>query len=505
MTPPPTAPASLLGRATTRLSYGRAVGLATAIGAALRLAFIARQPLGYDEDFSAVVLHQPVDRMIDIVCHDSAPPLFYILERAVVAAADLLGLASAGGPGGPVALRLIPVMAGIALIPLVAALARRVGGEPAGVWAAVFTALVPTAAMLSNFARMYGLAATLTVAATLLLWRAVEKPGRGRWAAYAVAAAAAVWTDYFSAVALVGILVAALSLRPGRRAAAAAFVATALAVASIGPWLVVARAQFEHAGQGFWVLPLGPTMVGGTLGQLFMGPPVDPGIPLGLGLIALQFLAVAAGYGALAAAALAYRQRLGPEARRAAVFCLLASSGVAILAVVSIWRPLLDARYAGVMWLPLFALAGVGLAALPRRAAVLLVAAIAAPTLALSAVTTHAETSSLVPVLEARLGGHDVVAASWGHYLILLDEANPAVQARLHVLIAEDPPWYVGTAAYPAGAVIHEVPADVAANRGRVFWVADPGVPPPTLPAGYHSLESRCVVGACLTVYGPGS
>jgi len=485
-----------------RLSYGRSLALITAIGAVLRFAFIARQSLGYDEDFSAVVVHQPVGRMIEIVSRDSAPPLFYLFERVAVALADLLGLATFGGPGGPVALRLVPVLAGIAAIPLLAALARRVGGDAAGLWAALFAALAPTTVMLSGFARMYGLAAALTVAGALLLWRAIERPSLARWAAYVAAGAAAVWTDYFSAVALAGIFAAALWLRPGWRRAGIAFAATTLAVASIAPWLVVARAQFEHASQAFWVPPLSPTMVGGTLAQLFMGPPVDNGLPFGTALVALQDVAVATGFAALGGSVFAWR-RLDAGGRKAAVFCLLASSGVVLLAVVSLWRPLLDARYASVMWLPLFALAGVGLAAMPRRVAGLLVAAVAVPALALSVAATHPATSSLIPGLEADVGQHDVVATEWNHYLILLDEAGPGVQTRLHVLTPGEPPWYVGTNAYPTGAVIHEVPAEVIANHGRVFWIADPGVAPPALPADYHSTESRCAVLVCLTIYGP--
>jgi hypothetical protein len=492
----------LVEATAARFSYGRTLVLVTAVGAALRLAFIARQPIGYDEDFTAVVVHGPIGRMIDIVSRDSAPPLFYVLERAVVAVADLLGLASFGGPGGPVALRLVPVLAGIALIPLIAALARRVAGDTAALWAALFAALAPTTVVLSDFARMYSPAATLTVAAALLLWRAIEKPGPVRWAAYVAVAAVAAWSDYFSIVALVGILAAALWLRPGRRTAAAAFSATALAVATLAPWLVVASAQFEHADQGFWVPPMNPVLLGGTLAQLFMGPPVDASLPFGPVLIGLQDAAVLAGSAALAGAILAW-PRLGPEGRRAASFCLLASSGVALLAAVSIWRPILDARYADVMWLPLFALAGVGLSAMPRRIAVLVVLALAIPTLGLSAATTHMETSSLVPELDAEVGAHDLVVASWDRYLVLLDEAGPGVQARLHVLTPGGLPWYVGTAAYPPGAVVGAVPSDVISNRGRVFWVSDPGVAPPSLPEGYHALESRCVILACLTIYGP--
>lgn len=491
-----------LRAAVTSRAYGHALALITAAGAALRLAFIARQSIGYDEDFTAVVVHQPIGRMIDIVSHDSAPPLFYLLERGVVATADLLGLASFGGPGGPVALRLVPAVAGIVSIPLIAALARRVAGDRAGLWAAAFAALTPTTVMFSDFARMYSLAAAATLAAALLLWRAVERPGPGRWAAYVAAAGVAVWSDYFSIVALAGIFAAALVLRPGCRVAAEALAATAVATATLTPWLIVASAQFRHAGQGFWVQPLSPAMVGGTIAQLFMGPPIDGSAPFGTALIGLQDLTVLAGAATLLAAARAWR-RLDPAGRRAAAFCLVAAGGVAVLAVVSIWRPILDARYAGVMWLSLFALAGVGLAEMPRRLATLLVAAVAVPALAMSAVPTHAATSTLVAELDARVGAHDLAAATWEHYLILLDEVDPAVKARLYVLTPDGLPWFVGTAAYPPGAIIHAAPADVIAGGGRIFWVADPGAGPPSLPANYRPVQTRCETLVCLTVYAP--
>ncbi len=356
--------------------------------------------------------------------------------------------------------------------------------------------------MLSGFARMYGPAAALTVSAALLAWRATEKPGPKRWIAYVVAAGLAVWTDYFSAVALVGVVVAVVWLRPDRRTAAAAIGASTLAVGSIAPWLFVARAQFEHAGQGFWVPPLSPSMLGGTLFQFFAGPPIDSGVPFGPALIGLQDLAVVAGVAALGGAALAWR-RLGTEGRRAAGYCLVASSGVLVLAIVSIWRPLLDARYAGVMWLPLFAVAGAGLAALPRRLAVPLLAVGAVASLALSVAITHRETSSIVPMLDREVGGHDLAAAQWDQYLVLLDESGPTVQARLHVLSATDIPWFEGTAAYPAGAVLKAIPDDVVANRGRIFWVADPGVDPPALPPGYQPESTRCAIESCLTIFGP--
>jgi 4-amino-4-deoxy-L-arabinose transferase-like glycosyltransferase len=484
------------------MPYGRALALVTAIGAVLRLGLIARQPVGLDEDFTAVAVHQPVGRMIDIVAHDSAPPLFYLLERAVVALADALGLASLGGLGGPVALRLVPTLAGIALIPLLAALARRVGGDSVALWTAAFTALIPTTVMLSGFARMYGLAATLTAAAALLLWRAVERPSPARWGAYLLAAAASVWTVYFAALALAGILAAAVWLRPRRRTAASALLATGLAVATLAPWLVAAQAQFEHAGGGFWVLSETVSTVGGTLSQLFMGPPVDLSVPFAPILIGLQDATVVAGFGCLVWGLRAWRG-LDSGRRNAAAFCLIATAGVAVLAVVTLWRPLLDARYADVMWLPLFALVGLGLVSMPRRVAGAVVAVGLIATLALGTAITHSATSYLVPELDAGVGGSDAVLAPWSHYLVLLDEADPAVQARLHVLDPNPLPWYVGTAAYPPGAQVYSIPADAIANRGRIFWIADPGIGLTGLPPDYRQQSVSCSVLACLTIYGP--
>ena len=305
-------------------------------------------------------------------------------------------------------------------------------------------------------------------------------------------------------VALFGVLVAGLWLRPTLRQAAVAIGLTTLAVATLAPWLVLARAQLEHTGQAFWVLPFGPGMLAGTFGQLFAGSLVDRRLPDGPLLTGLQVVAALTGTACLGATVLAWR-RLEAAGRRAALFCILAASGVAALVAVSIWRPVLDARYSSVMWMPLFALAGVGLTAVSRRLALLLLAAMAVPALALTVIVRNPETPALLPELDAQVRANDLVAASWDRAgLFVLDQASPSVRDRLRVLSGADLPWYVGTAAYPPGAEIHEIPADVVAAGGLVFWIADPELMPPSLPPGYVSIRSRCVTLVCLTVFGPG-
>jgi hypothetical protein len=476
-----------------RPGYGRSIALITAAGALLRLVLMARQQIGYDEDFTAVAVQHPLGEMLDIVAHDSAPPLFYVLERC----ATQFGSA-------PWNLRLVPIVAGIALVPLLAALGRRVAGDAAGLWTAAFVAVLPAALQSSTNARMYGLAGTLVVASTLLLWRALERPTGRRWVAFAVVAAAAVWTNYFSIVALAGVVLAAAWLRPAPRVYAAACLSFAVAVASIAPWILYAQAQLSHSGEGFWIDPLAPGPVAGTVAQLFAGPRVEAGLPWWGALLALQVLATAAAWLALAELAVAWRRRLGPETRRAVVFCLLACSGVAALVVVSVWRPLLDARYAGVMWLPIWVLAGAGLAMLPRRAAGVLLVAVAVSSLSLSVTLTHPGTADLLPEIEARVRDHDLVDADPNHYLRVLAQASPQLRDHLHVVAEADPPWYFGTAAYPEGAVIHSIPAEVVDNRGLVFYVGDQHSTPELLPPGYRQQEQRCVAETCLTVYAPG-
>ena len=482
----------MTGVAGRRPSYGHALALITAAGAALRVLLAARQGLGFDEDFTAVAVSHPLGETLRIVSRDSAPPLFYVLEHAAVG----IGVA-------PWNLRLVPIAAGITLIPLLAALGRRVAGDAAGLWAAALAAFLPAALFTSTNARMYGLAGTLVVAAALLLWRAVERPTALRWTAFGVAAGAALWTEYFAAAALAGVILAALWLRPSRRTYATAWLVLAAAAATLAPWLVYASDQFGYASRGFWVAPLSVGGVAGTAGQLFAGPLNKADGPLFNILLAAQAAAAIVGFAALAGLVLR-RRRLDPDRARAAVFCLLACGGVVALATVCVWRPLLDARYAGVMWLPLFALAGAGLALVPRRLATALISVVAVAGLTMSVGVTHSGTTDLLPGIEARVHGHDIVDADPDHYLLLLAEGGPRIAAHLHVLAPADPPWYFGTAAYPDGAVLHSVPADFAAHHGRIFYVGDPGTFAFGVPADYVVREASCVSDTCLLIYGPG-
>src|ERR1700726_1036032 len=172
-------------------SYAARVWAISLAGLLGRLLFIGYQPLWRDEAFTAVVVQRPLGEMLAAVRGDSAPPLLYLVDHAVTAVS-----ASAS------ALRLVPALAGAAAIPIIAALGRRIGGDRAGVMSAVLAAVAPALVLSARDARMYALATTLVLAATLLLWRAVEKPSPARWVAYFGVTTLALYTDYFAILAV---------------------------------------------------------------------------------------------------------------------------------------------------------------------------------------------------------------------------------------------------------------------------------------------------------------
>jgi len=89
--------------------YAGKIWLITGIGLVARLALLGYQPLWRDEAFTALAVQRSLGSMLDVVRNDSAPPLFYLVER-------LFAVLSSQ----PAALRLFPVLVGTAAIPLVA-------------------------------------------------------------------------------------------------------------------------------------------------------------------------------------------------------------------------------------------------------------------------------------------------------------------------------------------------------------------------------------------------
>ncbi|TMB90721.1 MAG: hypothetical protein E6J45_08325 [Chloroflexi bacterium] len=475
-------------RRLTRSHAGR-VGAVTVLGAAARLALLGYQPLWRDEAFTAVVLRQPLGHALDAVRADSAPPLAYLLGHVV---APLWP--------GPAGLRAVSALAGTAAIPLGAALGRRLGGKRAGLMTAVLLAVSPAFLLGARDARMYALATTLVLASTLALWRAVDHPSLRRWLLYSAVTALALYTSYFAVIAVVAQLVAvAVVLRPRWRPWFAAAAAAGCAGLSLIPWLIAARSQFTHASAPFWVAPVSFKSAGGELVQMLSGPPVDSWVPAAKVLWTLQGLAVAAAVAAAFALVVRWRTLSAAE-QRAAAFCAVCGGGAILLFFpLSLWRPLIDGRYASVVWGPLFPILGAGLALISVRGLVaLLLAVTAAASATLCVIVTHPQTPLAVAALQRQVSPGDLVAAYPSQYLLLLYYGDPALVERTRV-VARGVNWFWGTAAYPPGAIIPAVPGEVT----RVYYVSQPDDPPPPahIATGYRRSAIRCWTGVCVTAY----
>jgi 4-amino-4-deoxy-L-arabinose transferase-like glycosyltransferase len=473
--------------------YSATVLAITAGGALLRFALLGRHPLWRDEAFTALAVHRSVGAMLGVVAHDSAPPLSYLVQHAIVSVWS-----------GPAGLRAPSALAGTAAIPLGAALGRRVGGDRVGLWCAAVFAVLPSLVLESRDARTYALATTLVLAATLALWRLVERPSSPRVFVYAVCTAAALTTNYFAAFAILAQLAAALvTLRPSRQAMTRAVLGAGAGVLALVPWLVYARTQFTHGSGPFWVGGVGFSTISGVVVQFFSGPSIDPGVPGQVALEAVQALVVVVGLGALVWVLARWRTRTAELRRSAGYLGLGALGAVGGLVVISVWHPLVEARYASVMWGPLVCLVGLGFAEIPwRRIAPVALASTGAAAIVLSFALTEPDTPALARRLNGHIGPHDLVSSAPAAYLLLLRYGGATTRAHTRI-VAADVPWYWGTAAFPRGAVLHAYPADVLTMRGTIDFVDVPGQPraiAPPLP--YRAVRGRrCFSTICLTVY----
>ncbi|WP_329014254.1 glycosyltransferase family 39 protein [Micromonospora rifamycinica] len=180
------------------------------------------------------------------------------------------------------ALRLPSVLAMAAAAGLTAALGRRLFGSAAGLLAGLLFAVLPGTSRYAQEARPYALVTLLAVLATVLLVRALDRPGRWRWAGYA-AAVAGLGLAHLLALGLVAAhAVVVLTGRPpadpgqpgggtpGRRwrdrRSAGWALAVLVAALPLVPLLVTAAGQRSH--QLDWIAPARPADLAALPGGL---------------------------------------------------------------------------------------------------------------------------------------------------------------------------------------------------------------------------------------------
>jgi hypothetical protein len=473
--------------------YAGRIWLITLAGLAARVALLGYQPLWRDEAFTALTVQRSLGSMLTVVRHDSAPPLFYLIERLVATVST-----------SPAALRLAPALAGVAAIPIIAALGRRVAGDAGGTWAAIIAAVAPALLVSSLDARMYMIATALVLASTLCLLRALERPSLLRWALYAGMSILAVYTVYFALFVVLAQVLAVAILNARRRPRTVLLVGCLgiATVVSLAPWLVVASSQLSHGAGGFWVPKLTVVSLLGALVQFFIGPPINTWVTGYVGIRILETASVAAGVVGLAAVVLSRGRLRRDEDQAASILALTGGIAVAVVILVSFWHPLEDGRYFSTAWAPIFPLVGAGLALVPWRGVGFAAAAVTA-VVSLATVTsvTNPDTPAAVAALERSAGPHDVIAAYPSQYLLVLYYGDHALDVRTRSM-ASTVPWFWGTAVYPSGAVLQAMPVPSPTTH-TVWYVFEPGDPPPPGLNGYSPRGTRCWTGVCVTMLTP--
>ena len=161
------------------------------IGMIPRVYDLAYHSLWLDEAISVSWARLSARTIISVgleLVQDKHPPLYYLLLHYWI---QLAG-------DGETAVRLFSVLLGGLAVPLGYLLVRELYGHRAGAVAAVLLAFNPFLIWYSQEVRMFGLANTLLLAASLALVGALQRVGGWhRWAVYVLLAAASFYTFCF--------------------------------------------------------------------------------------------------------------------------------------------------------------------------------------------------------------------------------------------------------------------------------------------------------------------
>lgn len=182
--------------------------LISLIGFVLRLYQLGDHNVWWDEAYSAWLARKPISEILTTTAFDVHPPLYYLTLGGWM---RLVG-------DSEFAIRYVGLMAGLLTIAVVYALGRRLGGRAWGSLGAFLLAISRFHVWWSQETRMYILAVLWITLVLYIILRQVDARQRvGGWAAYALIAAAGLYTLYLAALAMVAAGAAVLLLWATRR------------------------------------------------------------------------------------------------------------------------------------------------------------------------------------------------------------------------------------------------------------------------------------------------
>ncbi len=256
-----------------RLTYRSGLVVLVLLACGLRLYRLDVQSLWYDEGVTAQVARLDIPELVRWTANDIQPPLYYVLV------AGWLWVMDPWAGSLAYTLRWLSAAWGVLLVPLVAALARRLWDDRAALGAAWITATAPTMVYYGQEARMYTLLMLWVtgIAYALVRWHQARPSGLRPMAAYIVVALAALYTHYFAGFALLALALPWLwawwqNGRPSR-ALVRFLAANALVLAGFAAWLpaMLRRLQVDSSywpgtlkvGEALWDVII-HTMTGAT-------------------------------------------------------------------------------------------------------------------------------------------------------------------------------------------------------------------------------------------------
>jgi mannosyltransferase len=229
------------------------LGGITAVALLLRLVNLNGRSLWYDETFSLLYAARPLSDIVqgtltqlNGAAAEEHPLLFYTLLHGWLALWGETHLAA----------RLLSVLWGIATVPVIYLLGRRLFNQGVALAAAVFVTIYPFHLYYSQEIRMYSLLGLAALTAVYYFVRAWQDGGWRNWLAYSLAAAATLYTHNLGAIFLAGLGLWLLwywffheRWQQWRPVVAAHLVVLIL----FAPWLLVLPSQFNKIQQSFWI------------------------------------------------------------------------------------------------------------------------------------------------------------------------------------------------------------------------------------------------------------
>ena len=452
--------------------------IAAIAGAALR--FVAPSPMWLDEALSVNIASLTISEAIETLRHDGHPLLYYAVLGVWL---DVFG-------DSDFAARSLSGLFSLAAAAAIWAAARLRLGSEAARYAAVLALTSPFLVRYGSEARMYALVVLLAAAGWLLTELSVARRSLPRLAALAAAVAAGLHTHYWMiwlAAATTAVLVVRWLRTPATRPALTPVLAAyGCGWIAFAPWIPVLIEQAAHTGTPWarWARPAEVAVE--SIEAIGGGARFEP-VLLGVTLAGAAVLGATLVRSGPDGVELGWPGR-HPGAPLVAVAALtLVSGGLVAMALGSAF----EARYTAVVVPLLLALAGRGLAGLPRWTAPAALAAIALFGVAVDVDEARRDRSQGEQVAEAIEAGArdgDVVVAC-------PDQLAPAVLRYLDapVTVRTHPPtsdprfvdWYDyservarGSASSTAAAALEE-----AGPSSAVWFVTAPG---------YRGFETSC-------------